>query len=496
MKLATVAFDHDVTAVHDKLCFAGGMTVLVRCLQISMTSHEIHWVEVYQVCSLMEMTYRCSHDATVHTIESIGKDLILLLFSVLLKDDGGRAVDSPVRKIFQRIARVEVSLQAIDQSRGVLSFLLQMAMLGNEDPIVSRDALCILAGLTSHAQSKVFVMEENPTFLDNLIRCSQVVITPGTEIKYQIAKVLQNLTLHGSNKAKMTKQLIVAQLVTLALPDQCVATRDQAIRALRHMSVEAKSKPFIASFEGGRVLNVLLDASSDIELQAVVVDAVLSLACNLTATTLVSHPGLVNTLTEFAASPNVTLAEKAAQTIKRLSSHVSTSQRGHSTLFSSILSLAGSKTPRIRCWAAKAFLEQSRLAGCNFLLVRSPEALKHISTLARDPSPEVHDSAIEALLVLTESQSNLKRFTVNSYLLDTLVAVVDKGITGDEQSRLTGRNAILAILNLTRKSCARKRAARHRGLVKCLSQYGLSRDDDEELRQAALHGVVILSPSM
>ena len=491
-----VAFDHDVTAVHDKLCFAGAMTVLVRCLQISMTSHTIHWAEVYQICNLIEMTYRCSHDAAMHTLESIGKDLILLLFSVLLKDDGGRSDDSPIRMVIQRIARVEVSIQAIDQSSGLLSFLQQMAMLGNEDPVVSQDSLLILAGLTNHAQSKVYVMEENPAFLDNIIRCSQLVATPGTDIKYHIAKVLQNLTLHGSNKAKMTNVLIVTQLITLALPDQCAATRDQSIRALRHMSVEAKGKLFVASFEGGRVLNVLLDASSDTELQVVVVDTFLSLACNLTASTLVSHPGLVKALTELAASSNVVVAEKAAQTIKRLSSHVSTSQRGHSNLFNSIFSLAGSKTPRIRCWAAKAFLEQSRLSGCNFLLVRSPDALKHISNLARDPSSEVYDPAIEALLVLTESQSNLKRFTVNSYLLDTLVAVVDKGINGDEQSRLTGRNAILAILNLTRKSCARKRAARHRGLVKCLSQYGLSGDDDEELRQAALHGVVVLSPSM
>ena len=494
LKLALVAFDHDVTAVHDKLCYAGAMTVLVRCLQTTMTSVMVHWAEVYQVCHLIEMTYRCSHDAAAHTIESIGTDLLVLLFSILLKDDRGRTDDSPVRVVIRRVACLEVSLQEIDQSPRLLSFLQQMAMLGNEDPVVSLDAMCVTAGLTSHAQSKEFVME-SPAFLDNIIKCSQVA-APGTEIKHQIARVLQNLTLHGSNKAKMTKQLIVEQLVTLALPDQCVSTRDQAIRALRHMSVEAKGKLFIVSFEGGQFLKILLDSFSDSILQPVVVDTILSLACNLTASTLVNHPGLVEALATIAASANATTAEKAAQVIKRLSTSVSTGQRGHPTLLAAILSLAGSMTTRIRCWAAKAFLEQARLSGSNFLLVRSPEALKHISTLARDASSEVQDPAIEALLVLTESQSNLKRFTVNGYLLDTLVAAVDRGIEGDEHSRLISRKAILAILNLTRKSCARKRAAKHRGLVACLSRYGVSRDEDEELRQAALHGVVILSPSM
>ena len=496
MKLAIVAFDHDVTTVHDMLCFAGAMTVLIRCLQISMTSQPIHWVEVYRVCHLIEMTYRCSDEAAIYTIQSIGKDLILLLFSVLLKDAEGRADDSPVRLIIQRISQIEVSLQTIDQSSGLLLFLQRMAMLGNENPVVSQDALCVLAGFTRHAQSKVYVMEENPTFLESIITCSQVITAPGTEIKHQIATILQNLTLHGSNKAKMTKQLIVEQLVTLVSPEQCVATRDQAIRALRHMSVEAQGKLFIASFEGGRVLNVLVDAYSDRELRLVAIETILSLACSWTASTLLGHPGLLKFLVEIATSSKELVAEKAAHTVKRLSSHVTTSQREHPKLFNAITSLASSESPKIRSWAAKAFLEQSRLSGCNFLLVRAPEALKQISTLARDPSSEVHDPAIEALLVLTESQSNLKRFALNSYLLDTLVAAVDKGVTGDEQTRLTSRNAILAILNLTRKSCARKRAAKHRGLVACLSQYGLSHDDDKELRQAALHGVVILSPSM
>lgn len=146
---------------------------------------------------------------------------------------------------------------------------------------------------------------------------------------------------------------------------------------------------------------------------------------------------------------------------------------------------------------ARAFLEQSRLSGCSFLLVRSAEALSKISELARDTYHDVQDPAVQTLQALSESQSNLKRLSMQSTVLDTLVETVHCCVDQENEGRRSVcRNAVLAILNLTNNRCARKRAARHAGVVASLSRYGTSDDVDDELRTAALHGVILLSPLM
>ena len=92
---------------------------------------------------------------------------------------------------------------------------------------------------------------------------------------------------------------------------------------------------------------------------------------------------------------------------------------------------------------------------------------------------------------------NLKRLSMQSTILDTLVEAIHRSINGAESGwEVVGRKAVLALLNFTRSRCARKKAARHAGVIPSLHRYGESMDEDEELKQAALHGVVLLSPLM
>ena len=481
-----------MTALHDKLCYAGAMTVLVRCLQQTMTSVVIHWAEVYQLCQLIEMTFRCSHDAAKHSVLAIGTDLITTLFSILASDGIGRQYESPVRVLIRRIGRLELSITDIERHRKLWTCLEHMALLVNQDRVISHDALYLLAGLTTHANSKVYAMA-SPTFLGSIIKCSTLAAHE-TETRHEIAKILQNLTLHGSNKSKMTKEIILEQLVVLAAPDQSITTREYAIQAIRHISVEAKGKLFIVTYEAGEVLKTLLNASEVPTLQPPAAETLMSLSCQTTASPMVNFPGLLEMIVRMASSESCKVAEKSAQTIKRLSNHVSMNHRGHPDLFNALLSLSESKSPRVRYWIAKAFLEQSKMSGSSFLLVRSPEASLRISELANDTCSEVQDPAIETLFVLTTYHSNLKCFSMHSNLLDSLVGAVNRGLDGGYMSSLICRNAVLAILNLTKNRCSRKRAAKHHNLISALSKYGVSDDDDEELKQAALHGVIVLSP--
>lgn len=289
LKLCLIAFDHDITILHDKLATQGQVEVLGLVLRRALTSVTIHWVEVFQICELIAMAYRCSDDAAIQCMGSAGTDLVVLLFSILLKDESGasRGSASPVRAIIRRICCLELSFRKIDKPDKLLLFLEQMALLGNDDQIISLEAISILAGLTCDQQSKLFVME-SPTFLHSLVKCGKV---GGSEMQYQVARVLQNLTLHGSNKAKMTCCVIIDQLVALASPQQSNITRGLAMQALNHLTVEAKGKLFIVVFQGGQVLKSLLVSANNRFLQPIVVETLLRLTCHYTASPLVNYPG-------------------------------------------------------------------------------------------------------------------------------------------------------------------------------------------------------------
>jgi hypothetical protein len=121
-----------------------------------------------------------------------------------------------------------------------------------------------------------------------------------------------------------------------------------------------------------------------------------------------------------------------------------------------------------------------------------------ICGLARDERNEVRGPAVEALLSLSTYHANLKRLSSNDKVLDTLVETVETGIRDTEgiSSGATTRDAILCILNFVSHRSSRKRVAKHVGIVSSLSKYGISNDWDDELKKAALHGVIVLSHLM
>jgi hypothetical protein len=460
-----------------------------------MTAVTLHLVEVNQMCQIMILLLRCSANAAVYSMQSIGSELVLLLFSILLKTDIGRDTDSPIRILIKRIAGIEVSLPNMPASERVVTFLEQMALLGNENNVVSWEALVMLVGLTVHPDSKLYVMESR-TFLNSVIKCGQQV-TKEYNNKDQVARLLQNLTVHGNNKAKMTEKLIVGALLSMASPMESIVTRIHAIQSLKQISVEAKGKLYIVAFEGGKALKAILCAATEKRLQAVVVETLLSLTCKCTATPMTNHPGLVDTLTFLVRVGNALVAEKAAQVTKRLSTHICMTQKGHQALLEAILFMSESKSRRVLHWMAKAMLEQSRLSGSSFLLVRAQEPLLKICALASDECLEVRGPAVEALLSLSTYHSNLKRLSSNDKVLDTLVKTVETGIRDrDGLSSGATRDAIICILNFVTHCSSRKRVAKHVGIVSCLSKYGISHDMDDELKKAALHGVIVLSPLM
>jgi hypothetical protein len=130
-----------------------------------------------------------------------------------------------------------------------------------------------------------------------------------------------------------------------------------------------------------------------------------------------------------------------------------------------------------------------------FYIARMSQAMGVVTKLAQDNSPAVRSCATEALLNLAGDTANAKRLATNAELMETFANNI-ASIDGCESSGIAKRNVIMTILTLANHKSAKRRVAKHIGLVASLSRYGVSKDVDSELKKVALHGVILLAPLM
>lgn len=435
------------------------------------------------------MLFRCSNEVATECLRVIGSDLLLSIFSALHILTTNSSSNS-VRVLIRHLSSIEVSFHDMEESQKVMNFLETQIYTPGENPIVVADAMRVLVGFTLHTDGKVYLMEQSE-LIDKVVALTST--TKSARIKLQVSRFFQSLSLHWKNKSIMIQIPIIKTLLLLTKPNNHINTQINAIKTLRNLSV-AQSKSYLVDFKGGHVLRVLLKAAANSKLEGVAVETLLSLICYKTSARIGMEDGLIEMLTSVAAQSNVlTNADKAAQSIRRLATHLSVSHQNYQAMFNSLISLSDASDDRVRYWISKAFLEQASLSSSSFFLVRTSDALKVLVKLCKDHKVEVRASAVEALRVLTTTHANLK-WLVDTELLDALVINGEMTKTGNEE-RIVCRNAVLSLLNLAYGKSARK-VAKHIGIAHCLSKYGVSDDDDDELKRAALHGLIILAPHM
>jgi hypothetical protein len=125
--------------------------------------------------------------------------------------------------------------------------------------------------------------------------------------------------------------------------------------------------------------------------------------------------------------------------------------------------------------------------------MRTPVVAKVLSNLLVDYNPTVKASAIAAVLNLASNPINLRVLAKKGALLEALATTVAGRGRVDDIAR---RQAVLAFLFLANHNKSKKIVAKQHNVVASLSKYGVSEDDDRELKNAALHGVIWLASHM
>lgn len=497
LAIALLAFDHDVEKVHDQLVQAGAATVLMRCLDRAM-GEEDGWEEVDPICQLLCMSFRCSDQQGAQSFTDIGAELCPLLFSVLFISNSYPSLETPpsALQLLRRLATLEVNLPAMSNSAQLLRCFRQIIeecdIQTDRERLV--DVVHVLVGLSQHMASKEFIMD-SPGLCDSIVSRISESCRPGCELNLETANLLRNLAWHPGNKATIAGKKALVKLLVLLAGDRKVETRLAAIETLKHLASDGYGRSKLASSQcKGRLLKALFDATGCEETQEQALETMMSFVSRSTAFDMCKNEKLLLMLTNLASCGSDSKSSTiAAQTVKRLATHVPANHASHSALLDVILTMASSEFHRIRFWAAKAFVEQSLIPGSSFFMVRIHQVVQTLTQLARDQNVDVQAAAVEALQNLAADTTNVKRLAMDSDLLEVFVSNAEGS---GEVLAAARRHAVQALLSLASHRSTKRRIAKQYGLVASLSRYAMSEDNDDELKRAAIHGVILLAPLM
>jgi hypothetical protein len=493
-QLALIAYDHQCTRVHDELVQAGAATVLTRCLQKAL--HDASkWEELSQLCQLLVLVFRCSDEQACQAFETIGSELMTLVFSILV-EDSFQAVAWTFRELIGRLSDISVSLKKIARKEQLVR-LLQQILRGTDVSglNVRVEAMRILAGVTRHPEGKIVAME-SPGLVDDVLATIE---EPGAidRMHGSAALFFCNLAWEARNKSQLVRKKSFINVLLMLWEHGNITTQRAVMRTMRQLSSVMESKLSLLKYRDGTLLLALARAAKDQNLCTESIETLLCLVGKSTAGRITQDPTLFVLLssTALAKVGSSSSIVAAAQALKRLASYTTISEPCHPDLLNAMMNIAVSKDPKIRVWAAKAFIEQSRMSMNSFYLARMSQAMGVVAKLAQDKSPVVRSCATEALLNLAGDTANAKRLATNAELMETFASNV-ASIDVCESSCRAKRNVILTILTLANHKLAKRRLAKQIGLVASLSRYGVSKDADSELKKVALHGVILLAPLM
>jgi len=495
--LALIAFNHRGIKLHDGLVKAGAATVLTRCLQKAFYD-EAEWEELSQLCELLQMVFRCSDERACECFEKMGAELACIIFTILMEDSfKSQALTSscPFRVLLERLAGLSVSLIKTSRKEHLVRLLQQIFRGANLfSMLISVEAMQILAGFTTHPESKRVAMEY-PGLVDDVLA---MVLEPHVvdTMYLSVAIFFRNLAWDSRNKTQLVdkKEFIKVLFLLWRLGDN--VTRKEVMRTVWQLCSVETNKSALIKYGNGAILHALVWAANQEELRCESIETLLCLAGQGTAQRIVQHTGIIQIL----ASAGTTVGDHrlivaAAQSLKRLATYITIGESCYQALLDALMSIAASTDANVRFWAAKAFVEQTKMSTNGFYVARMARVMQTITNLAQDASPSVKACAIEALLNLAADTANAKRLAMSAEVLRAFVA----NATGDgdcEASNKAKRDSVQAILTLASHKSSKGRVAKQIGLVATLSKYGVSLDVDSELRNAALHGVIVLAPLM
>jgi hypothetical protein len=485
---ALMTFDHFDVRWYNHLVQAGALSVLLNCLERVLSEGE-SWAIVDSICKLMCMLLRCSDLHASQAIASSEGGLLHLAVAALHMEHrlGESKLSSYISQLVTRLSALQVNLEDMKASSRFLSLCREIL----EDSTEADDvdllffAIQLMAGVVQHQVSKAGFMK-HPGLFESLVSSLLKSFEPGSKVNCGIAKLVHTLARHTPSKVIMIKNKGFSKLLVLLLHDSNVDTQLEAMLTFKLLVVERFGRNKL--FRDG--VCSILDAAvgSCVKLQLCSLKTLLYLISDDTASIIYKRRGFLHQLTNIAKTQSSAEAGLlSAQVIKRLSTYVHVHGRGKGSMLESIVGLLSSTEGPVRYWGLRALLDQSRVKPCSFFLSRTKQIVGMLNKLSRDSEPHTRAIAIEIVFNFATQVVNLPILAKNRELMDSLAVTIAEQGCEDTVAR---RQAVLVVLCLSRHERSKAIVAKHCSIVESLAKFGVSQDDDNELRGAALHGVI------
>ena len=309
-------------------------------------------------------------------------------------------------------------------------------------------------------------------------------------------RFLRRLAWGPANRAILSKKKNWNKvLVDMAVKNTDACVKKEAIRTIWQMSTEFRSRRFMVKYKDAALIKQLAQSLDDPTFGLVAVNALSNLIDTDSAKKLASHHGIFISLSTLAIQAETPMGIKAAQVLKRMAGKISICDQGHDELLDALICCASSPRHQVRSWAAKGLLVQSESSANAFFFTRSQLVLNVITKLSADQDPTVRRTAIQTLFNAASEASNTRRAACTTRYLNAFISdALGYNEAADEESLATTRLSIKGILRLSDHPKSYHRVAKQNGAIEALARYGVSLDTDLELKGAALHAVVLLSP--
>ena len=410
--------------------------------------------------------------------------------------------------------------------------------------LLSLEAMRLLDGFARHEESKLFLMDM-PGLADEVVRVSTTLNCTAMRDKnsnnrngekkkksgsimlgFFIIRFFRKLSWETRNKFRLAKTKGFVKLLLTCAHHECIEIRKEALGVFWMLSFDKASVQVLSAGgstrRGDGAFRPLIEAAKTPELRNLALPALHRMVRRTSPhqrskILMLSNDSITGTTTGDGGTPKEDISKlHTARLVESLCRSTCVNEPCHSSLMESLITMAASSSDTVRFWAAKAFHGQSVDEMNQFFLARTPTVLRHVVQLATDPVIRVRECAASVLLQLTSHKSNAKVLGFNDHLLEALLFNVRnycslrRGGVGDDDegttivgpskkqdampspSAVAARLSVLGMLFLASRKASRTRIAKHHDCVSALAAFGVSQDTDVELKQAALHGVLML----
>ena len=471
----------------------GGLLLLgTRLLQALNNNQCVE--EASLVSDMMRILLRCGEKYTKEFTERLGVSVVCALIDFLqtLAEESSKA--EKLHSFLYDLASLPWSeLQGSNYGR--LVQILQRTVRESRTPQICDASVYFLSELANDVAKKQYLVDYPGLVEDVLVKISEHGTVPQTVAMFSI-RLLRRLAWGSPNRVTLARKKLWHQVLLELTSSDAKEVREEALETVRQMSTETESRKLMVNHDDAKLLKHLVESLSFPRLNAAAVRTLSTLVFDETSVKkLASYPGTIDRLSSFAMEADVSIGIMSAKILKRMASYVSIREKGHNELVDALIHCASSSNTLVRSWVAKGLLVQSESSTNAFFIARSQPVLQAVFALSTDIDPGVRKAAIQTLYNAASEASNTRRAAFTTQYLNAFVSNANfYHDTANNDTLSTRRLSIRGILKLSDHPKSYYRVAKQNGTIESLARYGVSSDTDEELKRAALHAVVLLSP--